>query len=1364
MKTSISPTKKLSAYNPVIHLACSILFIAVLAAPVRGQTVVGTITRPGLQPNTVAVYEAGNKVFVSDPPTGNLYIYNGATLAELGSVFIGAGAARKMLVHEASGKLYAFVGAPLNKIAVVNAVTGAFIQYLSGAYTNANGSGLWMEKDESLGQVYALSFEGLRQIDVTNNAETTIPGAGGGGFESLAFNPVTHEAFVVRFISNQLLIANGITHQTTPVANMGGAAVGVNWTENKAYISTGGGVGVPFKVYDRDTGVIGSVSANNDALVFAYNPTSNRMYTDSEVNAISSIIEGSSDAFFNLPMFSATTGIAVRNATNHVYYVGKNFVGVLDDSTQLLELIPVNNPFSSSTPDIAINQTTGRVFAINYSNLGFVTAIQDTETMIRPPVYLGSTGFPAVILTLDPVSRSVADTLSTPGFHLESEHAMAVRPGGGRLYAPFNFTFENKLGVIAGNGSQALLTSFSTGGTAPRTVAVTPDGSRIYVTNSGSNNVSVINAANNTVITTITVGASSSSAPWGSAMAPDGSKVYVTLRGENSVKVINTTTNTVAGTIPVGSSPWGIAVNPAGTKAFVANSGAGTVSVIDLSTNTVITTVTVGNTPHWLALTPDGKNVYVGNRGGNTVTVINAGTNAMVQTINVGVNPEGITALPNGSEVWVVNSNPTGASSLSVINPSNFSVTTVPLPPAPPPGTNLIGYSLTTADPTSKFAGRVLGGGVPLNGALVRALQSGVEKGSATTNTAGDYSIFSLKAGTYDLEVSAAGYSSQSLPGQTVGAGRTTIVNFSLISTCPTITVNPTNPALSAGTAGQPYSQTFTATGGTAPYGFTMSAGTLPPGLSLSSGGVLSGTPTGFGTFTFTVKAADTNGCMGDRQYTLPICPIITVNPATLPNGTVGMPYNQTLTATGGAAPYSFAVTAGALPPGLSLSSAGQLSGTPSTGGTFNFTVTVTDASGCTGTRNYGLTIDSGGGTSGLQYYPLPSPIRLLDTRPGESACFAPGVPLGNDATRLQQATGTCSGVPAGALAIVGNATVVNFISTGFHWITLYPSDAPQPNASNLNFTNNQIVPNNFTVGLGPDGAFKIYSHASTHFIVDVTGYYAPPDAGGLYYHPLPAPVRLFDSRPSESACDAPGAPLSTDGTRTMMAHGTCFGATIPSTAKAIVGNATVVNFISTGFHWITLYPSGAPQPNASNLNFIENQIVPNWFVVKLSNDGKFNIYSHAATHFIVDVAGYFSEEPADANGPGLLYTALSKPVRLLDTRSGEQACNAPGVPLGNDATRTQTAHGTCFGETIPNTAKAVVGNATVVNFISTGFHWITLYPFGASQPNASNLNFTANHIVPNAFWVGLSNDGKFNIYSHASTHFIVDLTGYFAP
>ncbi|MGH9843863.1 MAG: immunoglobulin domain-containing protein, partial [Blastocatellia bacterium] len=163
-----------------------------------------------------------------------------------------------------------------------------------------------------------------------------------------------------------------------------------------------------------------------------------------------------------------------------------------------------------------------------------------------------------------------------------------------------------------------------------------------------------------------------------------------------------------------------------------------------------------------------------------------------------------------------------------------------------------------------------------------------------------------------------------------------------LTVTCPAITLSPTNPTLPAGRAGDQYSQTFTATGGTAPYVFSVSAGLLPPGLSLSSGGVFSGAPTGFGTFNFTIKATDVNDCMGARAYTLvinPPCPAITVNPSSLPNGAVGVGYNQTVSATGGTPPYTFTIISGGLPAGLTLSPAGVISGTPSSGGTFGFTI-----------------------------------------------------------------------------------------------------------------------------------------------------------------------------------------------------------------------------------------------------------------------------------------------------------------------------------------------------------------------------------------------------------------------------------------
>jgi len=103
----------------------------------------------------------------------------------------------------------------------------------------------------------------------------------------------------------------------------------------------------------------------------------------------------------------------------------------------------------------------------------------------------------------------------------------------------------------------------------------------------------------------------------------------------------------------------------------------------------------------------------------------------------------------------------------------------------------------------------------------------------------------------------------------------------------------------------------------------------------------------------------DTNNINGCGVQT---CPIITVNPATLPNGNVGTAYNQIVSASGGTSPYAFAVSSGALPTGLILNSvSGAISGTPTTAGTFTFTITATDASGCFGSRLYTITIATAG-------------------------------------------------------------------------------------------------------------------------------------------------------------------------------------------------------------------------------------------------------------------------------------------------------------------------------------------------------------------------------------------------------------------
>ncbi|MFN7973898.1 MAG: Ig domain-containing protein [Acidobacteriota bacterium] len=262
-------------------------------------------------------------------------------------------------------------------------------------------------------------------------------------------------------------------------------------------------------------------------------------------------------------------------------------------------------------------------------------------------------------------------------------------------------------------------------------------------------------------------------------------------------------------------------------------------------------------------------------------------------------------------------------------------------PGALPSGTVGVPYSqtVTASGGTAPYTFAVTAGALPPGLALNGA--TGVLSGTPTV------------AGTFNFTVTA-----------TDAVGCTGSLAYSLVinpPSCPTITLSPAT--LPNGQVGTPYSQTISASGGTAPYTFAVTAGALPPGLALNGAtGVLSGTPTVAGTYNFTVTATDSAGCAGGLAYQIVVnCPAIAVNPAALPNATVGVAYSQTITASGGVGPYTFAVTAGALPPGLALAAGGVLSGTPTTAGTFNFTVTATDASGCTGNRAYTLVVNPPG-------------------------------------------------------------------------------------------------------------------------------------------------------------------------------------------------------------------------------------------------------------------------------------------------------------------------------------------------------------------------------------------------------------------
>jgi hypothetical protein len=183
----------------------------------------------------------------------------------------------------------------------------------------------------------------------------------------------------------------------------------------------------------------------------------------------------------------------------------------------------------------------------------------------------------------------------------------------------------------------------------------------------------------------------------------------------------------------------------------------------------------------------------------------------------------------------------------------------------------------------------------------------------------------------------------------------------------PSSPVVISSPAPPMGIATNPYTDFwFSASGGSPPFTWRVTAGAVPPGLTLGADGSLTGTPTAAGSFAFTVTATDSAQPAGTGSQPVTVTintpgPLAITAGQTPPAGVHSTPYGFAFTATGGYWPLKWTVTAGTLPPGLTLNPDGTLSGTPTAVSStpFAFTVTVTDSASTPATNSvpYAITI-----------------------------------------------------------------------------------------------------------------------------------------------------------------------------------------------------------------------------------------------------------------------------------------------------------------------------------------------------------------------------------------------------------------------
>jgi len=351
---------------------------------------------------------------------------------------------------------------------------------------------------------------------------------------------------------------------------------------------------------------------------------------------------------------------------------------------------------------------------------------------------------------------------------------------------------------------------------------------------------------------------------------------------------------------------------------------------------------------------------------------------------------------------------------------------------------------------------------------------------------------------------------------------------------------------------------------------------------------------------------------------------------------------------------------------------------------------------------------------------------------------------------QLLAANGQQLSVPASATAVALNLTVVDPVAQGY--VTVWPCGVPRPVASNVNFPSGSRIANNVIAPIGAGGKVCIYAHAGTDVVVDVAGWF-PGGTGAASFVGV-TPLRVVDSRKGTGAPTrlvTPDTPLRIPvaGRTVTLPDGS--PATVPDGVGAAAFNVTAVDPIAQGY--LTMWPCGVTRPLASNLNFPAGARIANGVIAPVSAGGDVCLYARVPTHVVVDLAGWFGT----AGFSGVV------PDRFVDSRDGtggRLGRITPSSPVTMPVRgKTVTIGGT--DTVIPPDATAVALNLTIVDPLAQGY--ATVWPCGTSRPTASNINFTAGKRIANGVVAPIGDNGSVCIYTHASTHVVVDVAGWFS-
>jgi hypothetical protein len=214
---------------------------------------------------------------------------------------------------------------------------------------------------------------------------------------------------------------------------------------------------------------------------------------------------------------------------------------------------------------------------------------------------------------------------------------------------------------------------------------------------------------------------------------------------------------------------------------------------------------------------------------------------------------------------------------------------------------------------------------------------------------------------------------------------------------------------------------------------------------------------------------------------------------------------------------------------------------------------------------------------------------------------------------------------------------------------------------------------------------------------------------------------------------------------------GPCTG--IPDTAQAYALNVTVVPQGELGY--LTVWPTGAPQPLVSTLNSLDGEVKANAAITAAGTGGAVSVYATNETDVVLDINGYFVP---NTNSSALGFYPMP-PCRLVDTRAGAPSTVVTGTLAAGSTTTLPLLASSCD---VPATAHAYSLNFTLVPPAAVGY--LTVWPTGQARPTVSTLNDPTGTVEANAAIEPAGANGSIDVYVTDQTDLLVDINGYFAP